>query len=198
MCRREGLKLFLKGERCFTPKCSLERRQKRPGQHGEMRKKLSEFSRQLREKQKVKSIAGMQEKQFRRFFGKASRRQGLTGENLLILLELRLDNVVRQLGFSPSLKAARQMVNHGHILVNQKKVDIPSFLVKVGQEISLKPKALNLQHVKESMEKKRERGIPPWLDLKAEGLSGKVLRMPTRDELSIDAQDQLIVEFYSR
>lgn len=198
LCRREGVKLFLKGERCFKPSCSLERRQKRPGQHGDLRKKPTEFSLQLRETQKVKRIAGMLERQFRRFFYKASRMKGLTGENLLIMLELRIDNVVRQLGFAPSVKAARQLVRHGQVLVNQRKVDIPSYLVKEGQEITLKEKGKKLLAVKEALEKKKERGVPPWLGLNADTFTGKILRLPTRDELSIDAKDRLIVEYYSR
>ena len=143
-------------------------------------------------------MSGMMEKQFRRFFQKATHQPGLTGENLLIILELRLDNVVRQLGFAPSLKSARQLVRHGHILVNKKKVNIPSYLVKVGQEISLKEKTSKLESIKESLERKQERGISPWINLNAEAFSGKILRLPTRDELSIEAKDQLIVELYSR
>ena len=197
LCRREGTKLFLKGERCFSPKCPLEKKGAvAPGQHGlKMRRRLSEYGVQLREKQKAKRTYGVLERQFRRYFKKAFKKRGVTGEALLQLLELRLDNVVYRLGFVPSRSVARQLVHHGHILVDGKKVDIPSYQVKPGQVINLNPKAMKMEVVKKSLaEKKKE--IPSWLQKKA--AVGKIIRLPTREEIGADIAEQLIVEYYSR
>ena len=197
LCRREGTKLFLKGERCFSPKCPLEKKGAvAPGQHGlKMRRRLSEYGVQLREKQKAKRTYGVLERQFRRYFKKAFKKRGVTGEALLQLLELRLDNVVYRLGFVPSRSVARQLVRHGHILVDGKKVDIPSYQVKPGQVINLNPKAMKIEVVKKSLaEKKKE--IPSWLQKKA--AVGKIIRLPTREEIGADIAEQLIVEYYSR
>ena len=197
LCRREGTKLFLKGERCFSPKCPLEKKGAvAPGQHGlKMRRRLSEYGVQLREKQKAKRTYGVLERQFRRYFKKAFKKRGVTGEALLQLLESRLDNVVYRLGFVPSRSVARQLVRHGHILVDGKKVDIPSYQVKPGQVINLNPKAMKMEVVKKSLaEKKKE--IPSWLQKKA--AVGKIIRLPTREEIGADIAEQLIVEYYSR
>jgi len=197
LCRREGTKLFLKGERCFSPKCPLEKKGAvAPGQHGlKMRRRLSEYGVQLREKQKAKRTYGVLERQFRRYFKKAFKKRGVTGEALLQLLESRLDNVVYRLGFVPSRSVARQLVRHGHILVDGKKVDIPSYQVKPGQVINLNPKAMKIEVVKKSLaEKKKE--IPSWLQKKA--AVGKIIRLPTREEIGADIAEQLIVEYYSR
>jgi len=197
LCRREGTKLFLKGERCFSPKCPLEKKGAvAPGQHGlKMRRRLSEYGVQLREKQKAKRTYGVLERQFRRYFKKAFKKRGVTGEALLQLLESRLDNVVYRLGFVPSRSVARQLVHHGHILVDGKKVDIPSYQVKPGQVINLNPKAMKIEVVKKSLaEKKKE--IPSWLQKKA--AVGKIIRLPTREEIGADIAEQLIVEYYSR
>ena len=197
LCRREGTKLFLKGERCFSPKCPLEKKGAvAPGQHGlKMRRRLSEYGVQLREKQKAKRTYGVLERQFRRYFKKAFKKRGVTGEALLQLLEPRLDNVVYRLGFVPSRSVARQLVRHGHILVDGKKVDIPSYQVKPGQVINLNPKAMKMEVVKKSLaEKKKE--IPSWLQKKA--AVGKIIRLPTREEIGADIAEQLIVEYYSR
>ena len=197
LCRREGTKLFLKGERCFSPKCPLEKKGAvAPGQHGlKMRRRLSEYGVQLREKQKAKRTYGVLERQFRRYFKKAFKKRGITGEALLQLLESRLDNVVYRLGFVPSRSVARQLVHHGHILVDGKKVDIPSYQVKPGQVINLNPKAMKIEVVKKSLaEKKKE--IPSWLQKKA--AVGKIIRLPTREEIGADIAEQLIVEYYSR
>jgi len=197
LCRREGRKLFLKGERCFSPKCPLEKKGAvAPGQHGlKMRRRLSEYGVQLREKQKAKRTYGVLERQFRRYFKKAFKKRGATGEALLQLLESRLDNVVYRLGFVPSRSVARQLVHHGHILVDGKKVDIPSYQVKPGQVINLNLKAMKMEVVKKSLaEKKKE--IPSWLQKKA--AVGKIIRLPTREEIGADIAEQLIVEYYSR
>lgn len=197
LCRREGVKLFLKGERCLTPKCPLEKKGAvAPGQHGlKMRRRLSEYGVQLREKQKAKRTYGVLERQFRRYFKKAFKKRGVTGEALLQLLESRLDNVVYRLGFVPSRSVARQLVHHGHILVDGKKVDIPSYQVKPGQVINLNPKVMKMEVVKKSLaEKKKE--IPSWLQKKA--AVGKIIRLPTREEIGADIAEQLIVEYYSR
>lgn len=197
LCRREGTKLFLKGERCLTPKCPLEKKGAvAPGQHGLKRsRRLSEYGIQLREKQKAKRTYGVLERQFRRYFKKAFKKRGVTGEALLQLLELRLDNVVYRLGLVPSRSVARQLVHHGHILVDGKKVDIPSYQVKPGQVINLNPKAMKIEVVKKSLaEKKKE--IPSWLQKKA--AVGKIIRLPTREEIGADIAEQLIVEYYSR
>lgn len=197
LCRREGTKLFLKGERCFSPKCPLEKRGAVfPGQHGLKRsRRLSEYGIQLREKQKARRTYGVLERQFRRYFKQAFKKRGVTGEALLQFLESRLDNVVYRLGFVPSRSVARQLVPHGHILVDGKKVDIPSYQVKPGQLVSLAPKALKMESVVKSLaEKKKE--IPPWLQKKA--TVGKMIRLPKKEEIGADIREQLIVEYYSR
>jgi len=198
LCRREGVKLFLKGDRCYTDKCAMERRPYPPGQHGQMRRKKTEYALLLREKQKLKRIYGVLENQFRRYFEEAERQKGVTGENLLILLERRLDNVVYRMGFANSRNQARQLVRHGHILVNGKKVDIPSYLVEVGDEISIREKSREIPFIKEAIESIPRRGIPSWLEVDHDHFKGTVKALPTREEIAIPVQEQLIVEFYSK
>ena len=198
LCRREGVKLFLKGDRCYTDKCAMERRPYPPGQHGQMRRKKTEYALLLREKQKLKRIYGVLEKQFRRYFEEAERQKGVTGENLLILLERRLDNVVYRMGFANSRNQARQLVRHGHVLVNGKKVDIPSYLVNIGDEIAIREKSREIPFIKEAMESVSRRGIPSWLEVDPDNFKGKVKALPTREEIAIPVQEQLIVEFYSK
>ncbi len=198
LCRREGEKLFLKGDRCYTDKCAVERRRYGPGQHGQRRRKLSDYAIQLREKQKAKEIYGVLERQFKRYYHMAERRKGVTGTNLLQILERRLDNVVYRLGFACNRRQARQLVNHGHFMVNDRKVNIPSFLVKPGDIISVREKSKNLSVIAENVAKIEHRGIPSWLEVDTNNLSGKVVRLPTRDEIDIPVQEQLIVELYSK
>ena len=199
MCRREGQKLFLKGDRCYTNKCAIDRRSYAPGMHGQNRgKKPTEFGIQLREKQKARRIYGVLEKQFRGYFDKASRQKGMTGENLLRLLERRLDNVVYRLGFAASRAEARQMVTHGHITVNGKRVGIPSYLVKVGEVISIKETSRDIPRIKEMAETLKERTAPAWLSLDVNTLSGTVINLPSREEIQIPIEEHLIVEKYSR
>lgn len=198
LCRREGVKLFLKGERCYTDKCALERRPYSPGQHGQTRMKKTEYGLLLREKQKLRRIYGILEKQFRLYFEKAERQKGVTGEKLLILLERRLDNVVYKMGFAHSRRQARQLVRHGHILINNKKVNIPSYLIEVGDVIKLKEKSQEIPFVKEALESIASRGIPSWLEVDKEKFEGRVKALPTREEIAIPVQEQLIVEFYSK
>ena len=198
LCRREVTKLFLKGERCYA-KCPLEKRAFPPGQHGRARRvKLTPYGIQLREKQKVKRIYGILERQFRLYFEKAEKMKGVTGENLLILLERRLDNVVFRLGFAASRSHARQLVNHGHVLVNSKKIDIASYLTNPGDSIGLKPKALASPNVVESIDKLEIRGLPPWLEFDGEGKKGRVLAYPHRVDIQFPIQEQIIVELYSK
>ena len=200
LCRREGMKLYLKGERCFKEKCSFETRKgKIPGQHGAAKaKKPTGYALQLREKQKVKRIYGVLEKQFRLYFERADSKKGVTGHNLLAFLECRLDNVVFRLGFAPSRAAARQMVMHGHILVNGKRVDIPSFQTKSGQSIEISVKAQANDFVKSSLETAAGRGIPQWLTLDASAFKGAVIAVPKREDVPLDINEQLIVELYSK
>ena len=199
LCRRERMKLFLKGDRCFKEKCAIERRSYPPGQHGQRRgRRTLGYGLQLREKQKVKRIYGVKEKQFRNYFAKADRKKGITGENLLVALELRLDNVAYSLGFGASRAQARQLVRHGHILVDDRRVNIPSFEVKAGQVITVKEKSRKNDFIKASVETARGRGVPDWLELDAENFGGKVLNTPDRDQIKIPIQEQLIVELYSR
>jgi len=198
LCRREGIKLFLKGDRCYTDKCALERRPYPPGQHGQRRVKITEYSLLLREKQKLKRIYGLLETQFRHYFDKAEKGKGITGEKLLILLERRLDNVVYRMGFANSRNQARQLVSHGHIMVNDKKVDIPSYLVNVGDVIKVRDKSRNILFIKEAMEAVARRGIPTWLEVSKERFEGKVKTLPTRDQIDIPVKEQPIVEFYSK
>ncbi len=201
LCRREGMKLYLKGERCFKEKCSFETRKgKIPGQHGSGKKikKPTGYSLQLREKQKVKRIYGVLEKQFRHYFEKADQKKGVTGHNLLAFLEQRLDNVVYRLGFASSRAAARQMVMHGHILVNGKRVDIPSFQVKAGLSVELGKRAKENDTVKAAVETAASRGIPQWLSLDAAAFKGQVVSAPSREDVTLDINEQLIVELYSK
>lgn len=199
LCRREGMKLFLKGDRCFTDKCAIEKRSFPPGVHGtSFRRKVSEFGIQLREKQKVKRIYGVLEKQFRRFFAEASRRKGKTGENLLVLMERRLDNVVYRIGFASSRAEARQMVSHRHILVNGKKATIPSLLVRQDDEISVREKSRQNVNIVSAMEAALRKGTSSWLEIDAKNLKAKVLSDPKREELTLPIREQLIVELYSR
>lgn len=199
LCRREGMKLFLKGERCYKEKCAIERRNVPPGQHGAgRRRKVRAYGLQLREKQKVRRIYGMLEGPFRRTFAEATRKRGVTGENLLQMLELRLDSVVCSLGFAVSRTQARQLVRHGHIQVDGRRVDIPSFRTKPGMVVSVKESSRKINDVVESMEFAQGRGIPSWLELDAANSTGTVIGVPTRDEIRVPIQEQLIVELYSR
>ena len=196
LCRREGQKLFLKGERCYSTKCAIEKRNFPPGQHGQGRKKQSDYGLQLREKQKCKRFYGLQETQFRNLFDKADRKKGITGENLLILLETRLDNVVFRLGFAASRKEARQLVTHGHFTVNGKKVDIPSYEVKAGDVIAVKEKSTNSPKFKEI--KDMAITVPSWMTVDTEKLEGKVVTVPTRADIDTPVAEHLIVELYSK
>ncbi len=198
LCRRENLKLFLKGERCYTEKCAIERRNYPPGQHGQSRKKFSDYGSQLREKQKVKRLYGILENQFRNTFKEADRRKGITGEILLSLLERRLDNAVYRLGFANSRNEARQLVKHSHFLVNQTKVNIPSYLVKPGDIIELREKSKKVVRILESLEGVARRGVPQWLELDKEQLKGSIKALPTREDITIPIQEKLIVELYSK
>ena len=198
LCRREGQKLFLKGERCYSNKCAIDRRPYAPGQHGSQRKKLSEYGLQLREKQKAKRFYGLLEKQFRRYFEMANRMSGITGENLLRLLESRLDNVVYRLGFGTTRAEARQLVNHGHFEVNGKKVNIPSYLVKVGDVIAVREKSRSLPRFKEILDVTGSKVVPKWLEVDKENLKGKVVALPSREDIDLNVQEHLIVELYSK
>lgn len=197
-CRRETTKLFLKGDRCFSDKCSVERRNYPPGQHGQGRAKTTDYGTQLREKQKVRRIYGVLEKQFRNYVHLAEKKKGVTGENLLSLLESRLDNMVFRMGFAASRSEARQLVNHGHFLVNGRKVDIPSFRTKPGMVIELSEGSRTIPGVEESLKTVTRRGIPSWLEVDADSFKGMIKAMPTREELPPTIREQLIVEFYSR
>lgn len=196
LCRREGQKLFLKGERCYSSKCAIEKRNYAPGQHGQARKKTSDYGLQLREKQKTKRFYGMQEKQFRNLFDKAARKQGKTGENLLILLETRLDNAVYRLGFASSRKEARQLVVHGHFTVNGKKATAPAMELKAGDVIKVKEKSTNSPKFKEI--KEMSITVPSWLAVDVEKLEGKVVAMPRREDIDTPVAEHLIVELYSK
>ncbi len=201
LCRREGEKLFLKGEKCFT-NCPLDKHNYPPGEHGKRgagrRRKISDFGRQLREKQKARRIYGVLERQFRRYFRQAQKKKGMTGAMLLILLERRLDNVVYRLGLARSRAEGRQIVRHGHIAVNGRKVDIPSYLVRAGDVVTVLPSSRKKTHFKSLAEKLGERGVPEWLSLDAESMSGKVLDYPSREQIDVPVNEQLIVEYYSR
>jgi len=198
LCRRENLKLFLKGERCYTEKCAIDRRTYPPGQHGQNRRKFSDYGAQLREKQKVKRLYGLLENQFRNTFKEADRKKGITGEVLLSLLERRLDNAVYRLGFANSRNEARQLVRHNHFLVNQRKVNIPSYLVKPGDSIMLREKSKKVVRILEALEGVARRGVPQWLELDKEQLKGNVKGLPSREELTLPIQEKLIVELYSK
>jgi len=192
------MKLFLKGDRCFKEKCAFERRGYAPGQHGRRRTKVQAYGVQLREKQKVKRMYGVLERQFRNYFANAARKKGITGSNLLQMLECRLDNVVYRLGFAFSRSAARQLVAHGHILVNGRRVDIPSSLVKAGAVISLKEESRKNELIKMCLDTAKGRGVPGWLDLDADRFQGTVKQLPIREDITLPIQEQLIVELYSK
>jgi len=198
ICRREGQKLFLKGARCYTDKCSITRRSYAPGQHGQKKKKLSEYGTQLREKQKTKAFYGVGERQFRRYFEMAESKKGITGEVLLQLLESRLDNVVYRLGFGSSRAQARMLVTHGHFEVNGQKVDIPSYIVKAGDEIKVREVRKDSKIIKENVEANSARPIPAWLEKDEKNLSGKVVRLASREDIDIPVEEHLIVELYSK
>ncbi len=198
LCRREGSKLFLKGDRCYSDKCAVERRPYPPGEAGKKRIKESEYRTQLREKQKTKRTYGLLEKQFRGYYDIANRQQGITGENLLRILESRLDNVVYRLGFAKSRDEARQIVRHGHINVNGRRVDIPSFRVRPGDLISVGIKAKDLLVIKTALISSERTEVPSWLEVDIEKLQGSILALPNRDQIDLDVQEQLIVELYSK
>lgn len=200
LCRREGQKLFLKGDRCFTPKCAVDpgRRPYPPGPHQQRRRKASEYGLQLREKQKARNIYGILERQFRRHFADAERQPGATGENLLRILELRLDNVVHRLGFGDSRAQARQLVTHGHFTVNGRKAAIPSHVLKVGDVVAVSPRARELEYFKLLAPELPRKQVPTWLSQDPAGMSGRVLRAPSREDIDSGVHEQLIVEYYSR
>lgn len=198
LCRREGTKLFLKGERCQTSKCAFDRRGYPPGQHGQRRSKPTEYGLQLREKQKVRRIYGVLERQFRLYFQRADRMRGVTGQNLLFLLERRLDSIVFRLGFTTTRSEARQLVRHGHFLVNGKKVNIPSYIVRVGDKVELKEKSRKVAKVVTSLESSARRPMVSWLELEKDAFRGTLKSMPVRDELTLPMNEQYIVELYSR
>jgi small subunit ribosomal protein S4 len=199
LCRREDMKLFLKGDRCYTDKCGFERRAYPPGQHGQARRrKASNYGEQLREKQKVKRIYGIAERQFRGYYFKASRLKGVTGENLLVLLERRLDNIVYRLGFTSDHAEGRQLVRHGHFAVNGKRVNIPSYLVRTGDVIEVLEKSRKLKRIGESLGAVDRRGVPQWLELDKDKFAGRVKSMPSREDFTLPIREQLIVELYSK
>lgn len=197
-CRREGTKLFLKGDRCYTTKCGIERRNYPPGDHGQMRRKMSNYGIQLREKQKLRKIYGLNERQFKNYFNKAERQQGVSGENFLRILERRLDNVIFRMGITSSRSQARLFVRHGHILVNEKKVNIPSYLVKTGEVIKVKEKSKTVTTLLETVEASKGRKLPGWLDVDSQKMEGRVVALPTREDIDTQINEQLIVEFYSK
>ncbi|HPF99936.1 MAG TPA: 30S ribosomal protein S4 [Kiritimatiellia bacterium] len=198
LCRREGMKLFLKGDRCFMAKCAIETGRPSPGMHGTRRGKMSDYGVQLREKQRLRRMYGMQEGQFRLFFRRALRQRGITGEILLQSLELRLDNVVYRLGFAPSRRAARQFVGHGHIMINGHKADVPSIALKVGDVVQVKDRKQSRDYAAKFVEIAESRGLVPWISLDKEHLKGEILRVPTREEIGPVVREQLIVELYSK
>ncbi|MBL7684563.1 MAG: 30S ribosomal protein S4 [Deltaproteobacteria bacterium] len=198
LCRREGVKLFLKGDRCYTEKCAIDRRPYAPGQHGQNRGKFSEYGAQLREKQKAKRIYGVLENQFRLTFARAERKKGVTGTNLLVNLEARLDNMVYRIGFANSRAESRQLVLHGHFLVNGKKVNIPSYTCKPGDAIEVKEKSRKVTRIGQALEAVDRRGIPSWIELDKQGFKGVVKSYPDRTDLTMPVQEQLIVELYSK
>ena len=199
LCRREGMKLFLKGERCYGEKCGIEKRNVPPGEHGKTRKaRLVGYGLQLREKQKVKRTYGVLENQFRRYFEAADRQRGITGERLLQLLERRLDNVVYRLGLATSRPQARQLVRHGHFLINGRRTDVPSFSVTEGDVVTVRAKSAKNLSIQHAMEEVKGRGIPEWLVFEAETMAGRIASMPTREQINLPVQEQLIVELYSK
>ncbi len=202
LCRREGEKLFLKGSRCLTPKCSFERRSYPPGQHGRdtqfRRGRASDYLMQLREKQKARRIYGVYERQFSRYFRKATRQVGLTGTNLLVLLETRMDNVIYRLGLADSRAQARQLVSHGHFMLNGRKIDVPSALVKPGDEITIRPQSASGTYFKQLRQDIDDRRVPAWLALDVKNLSATVKSFPAREDMDVSINEQLVVEYYSR
>lgn len=199
ICRRENMKLFLKGDRCYSDKCAFDRRSYAPGQHGQRRRgKVSDYGIQLREKQKVKRLYGLSEKQFRLFFSRADRQKGITGTNLLVLLERRLDNVVYRLGFVNSRSQGRQFVRHNHFLVNGKKVNIPSYMIQADDVVEVRDKSKKIQSINDSLDAVVRRGIPQWLELEKENFRGMIKGFPVREDITMPIQEQLIVELYSK
>ena len=198
LCRRESEKLFLKGDRCLTDKCAVERRKYAPGQHGQRRRKFSDYSLQLREKQKAKETYGVLEKQFRLYYFKAEKMKGVTGTNLLQLLERRLDNIVFRMGFAANRRQARQLVLHGHFTVNGRRVNIPSYLIRIGDVVVPRDKSKKLAAIEENISKIEHRGLKGWIEMDVNKLTGKVLNYPSRDEIELPVQEQLIIELYSK
>ncbi|MDQ7788281.1 MAG: 30S ribosomal protein S4 [Thermodesulfovibrionales bacterium] len=198
ICRREGEKLFLKGDRCYTEKCAVERRKYPPGEHGQGFKKLSDYGIQLREKQKLRKMYGVLERQFRRYFHAAERKKGVTGEVLLQLIESRLDTMVFRMGFAPNRRRARQIVGHGHIQVNGKATNLPSYQVKKGDVIEVKAASRDIPEIIDSLSKSEYRGIPGWIEVDNASFKGKVVHIPSRDEIQLPVQEQLVVELYSK
>lgn len=198
LCRREGTKLYLKGDRCYSDKCSVKKREYAPGQHGKARKKLSEYGIQLREKQKARRYYGVLEGQFAHYFELAEKKEGITGENLLSILETRLDNTIYRLGFGTSRAEARQLVRHGHFTVNGKKVNIPSYLLSVGDVITIKDKSRSSEKIKAVLESTSGKSIPKWLDLNRDTLEAKVIAVPKKEDVDLDIAEHLIVELYSK
>ena len=198
LCRREGLKLFLKGERCYTDKCAIERRNYPPGEHGQARPKFSEYSVQLREKQKLRRMYGVLEGQFRCYFQMADWAKGVTGEILLQLLERRLDNIVYRIGFATSRSEARQLVRHGHFQVNGRKVNVPSFLVRAGDSVGVRERSRKVTRIQEALELAQRRGVPDWLEVAPETFSGRVKSLPVRSDLTMPINEKLVVELYSK
>ena len=198
LCRRESEKLFLKGDRCYTDKCAVERRKYPPGQHGQRRKKQSDYATQLREKQKAKEIYNVLEKQFKKYFYMAEKKKGITGSNLLQILESRLDNVVYRLGFASNRRQARQLILHGHFNVNGKRVNIPSYMVRAGDSIDVREESRKLAPFQENIAKAEHRGLPSWVQRDLNNFSGRILNLPAMDDISLPVQEQLIVELYSK
>jgi len=199
LCRRENMKLFLKGDRCYSDKCAFDRRGYIPGEHGQRRgRKISDYGVQLREKQKIKRIYGLTEKQFRLFFHRADQKKGVTGTNLLVMLECRMDNTIFRLGFANSRNQARHFVRHGHFTVNGHRVDIPSYLVKVGDVIEVREKSRKIQSLADSLDAVVRRGVPQWLELEKDNMKGVVKSLPEREDLTMPMQEQLVVELYSK
>ncbi len=198
LCRREGLKLFLKGERCYTDKCAIERRNYPPGQHGQGRVKFSEYSLQLREKQKLKRMYRLLEGQFRKLFVEADRTKGITGETLLVLLERRFDNMIYRLGFANSRAEARQLVRHGHFLVNGRKIDIPSALLKIGDVVTVRERSHKVVRIQEALELSQRRGVPEWLEVDRPNFTGRIKALPARTDLTMPINEKLVVELYSK
>jgi small subunit ribosomal protein S4 len=198
LCRRENLKMFLKGDRCYTEKCALERRGYAPGEHGQLRRKFSDYGVQLREKQRLKRMYGLLEKQFHGYFEKADHQKGITGTNLLLLLERRMDNMAYRMGFACSRAEARQMVLHGHFLINGKAVNIPSYLLKIGDELSVREKSREVASIGSALATVERRGVPSWLEVDGANYKGVLKGLPTREELTMPIQEQLVVELYSK